>query len=191
MHFSWKKTKCLCRFLDVRTKSQSRISKKDLHKAEAKRLFQNNSKIGIDKQKSCARGTLLALANDRSPNGVQRGTLLALAKIILLVDICAVIFRNLSIPKSCLWRLLDGKMELKTWETYLSIKKNVCCGIPYGHRSAPVHVYTFRIRRTVPNRFWGGIFVPCSSLAYRLVFDQFWLTKLNRENVCFVQKTLE
>ena len=27
----------------------------------------------------------------------------------------------------------------KTWETYVSIiKKNVCCGIPYGHRSAPV-----------------------------------------------------
>ena len=91
----------------------------------------------------CYRSDVLAwvklqLLNDKSPNGVQRGTLLALAKMILLVDICAVIFWYLSIPKSCLWRLLDGKMELKTWESYVSIKKNVCCGIPYGHRSAPV-----------------------------------------------------
>ena len=55
----------------------------------------------------CYRSDVLAwvklqLLNDKSPNGVQRGTLLALAKMILLVDICAVIFRYLSIPKSCL-----------------------------------------------------------------------------------------
>ena len=34
--------------------------------------------------------------------------------------------------------MLDGKMELKTWEMFQSIKWNVCCGIPYGHLSAPV-----------------------------------------------------
>jgi len=176
-----KKTKCLCRFLDIMAKSQSRISKKDSHKAEGKmplpKQFQNRNWqaevrmvcngehclhwltikecllwnpirsspcTGTSSPTwGCYRSDVLAwvklqLLNDKSPNGVQRGTLLALAKMILLVDICAVIFRYLSIPKSCLWRLLDGKMELKTWETYVSIKKNVCCGIPYGHRSAPV-----------------------------------------------------
>ena len=42
-----KKTKCLCRFLDIMAKSQSRISKKDSHKAEGKmpipKQFQNRN----------------------------------------------------------------------------------------------------------------------------------------------------
>ena len=162
LHLRWKKTKCLCRFLDSMTKSQSRISKKDSHKAEGKmplpKQFQNRNwqaevrmvcngehclhwltikecllwnpiRSSLCTGTSsptwgCYRSDVLAwvklqLLNDKSPNGVQRGTLLALAKIILLVDICAVIFRKyLSIPKSCLWSLLDGKKELKTWEIY-------------------------------------------------------------------------
>jgi len=47
LHLRWKKTKCLCRFLDSMTKSQSRISKKDSHKAEGKmpipKQFQNRN----------------------------------------------------------------------------------------------------------------------------------------------------
>ena len=47
MYFRWKKTKCLCRFLGSLAKSQSRISKKDSHKAEGKmpipKQFQNRN----------------------------------------------------------------------------------------------------------------------------------------------------
>ena len=45
---------------------------------------------------------------------------------------------NFPFQKSCLWSMLDGKLERKTWEMFQSIKWNVCCGIPYGHLSAPV-----------------------------------------------------
>ena len=47
LHLRWKKTKCLCRFLESMTKSQSRISKKDSHMAEGKmpipKQFQNRN----------------------------------------------------------------------------------------------------------------------------------------------------
>ena len=47
IQFLWNKTKCLCRFLDSMAKSQSRICKKDSHKAEGKmpipKQFQNRN----------------------------------------------------------------------------------------------------------------------------------------------------
>ena len=60
-------------------------------------------------------------------------------KLVCLWIYVHLYFENIfPLQKSCLWSLLDGKMELKTWETCVPIKKNVCCGIPYGHRSARV-----------------------------------------------------
>ena len=69
-------------------------SVKDIQKGFAHGRGQNAYSKTIPKQELTSRspngvqrGTLLALANDRSPKGVQRGTLLAPVKIILLVDI--------------------------------------------------------------------------------------------------------
>ena len=83
IHFHWKKTKCLCRFLDSMTKSQSRRSKKDSHMAEGK--------MPIPKQ-----------------------------------------FQNRNWQAEV--RMVCNGEHCLHWR----IKKNVCCGIPYGHRSAPV-----------------------------------------------------
>ena len=125
MHFHWKKPKCLCRFLDSMAKSQSRISKKDSHMAEGKmpipKQFQNRN-WQAEVRMVC--------------NGEH---CLHWLKLVCLWIYVHLYFENIfPLQKSCLRSLLDGKMELKTWETCIPIKKNVCCGIPYGHRSAPV-----------------------------------------------------
>jgi len=95
----------------------------------AKCLFQNNSKIGIDKQKSewCTIGTLLALANDRSPNDVQRDNCLHWLKLFCLWTYVQLYFENIfpfqhPAYEVCLmgrWSSKSGKhlnqMECRSW----------------------------------------------------------------------------
>ena len=84
----------------------------------AKCLFQNNSKIGIDKQKSkrCAMGNIACTGENYSACGY------------MCSYISKISFHSKILPmKYVRWKV--GAQNLGN----VSIKWNVCCGIPYGH----------------------------------------------------------
>ena len=128
------KTKCLCisagrrqnvfaGSLRVWQKVSQGYPKRIRTRPRAKCLFQNNSKIGIDKQKSewCATGNIACTGENYSACGYMCNYNSKIS------------FHSKILPmKSARWK--DGAQNLGN----VSIKWNVCCGIPYGHRSAPV-----------------------------------------------------
>ena len=142
MHFCWKKTKSLCRFLDIVAKSQSRISKKGFAQGRGQNAYSKTipkQELTSRSPKGVQRGTLLALANDRSPKGVQRGTLLALVKIILLVNIYVQLYSKNNFPfqnpayevcsmerwSSNLGNVSINQMECLLWNP---IRSSLCTG---------------------------------------------------------------
>ena len=104
-------------------KSVKDIQKRIRTRPRAKCLFQNNSKIGIDKQKSewCATGNIACTGENYSACGYMCNY------------ISRISFHSKILPmKSARWK--DGAQNLGN----VSIKWNVCYGIPYSHHSAPV-----------------------------------------------------